>query len=235
MQHELLIRMLDAQNRPISPEAFLPAAERSGLIREIDRWVVRRGAALAARGHAIELNISADSLGDSDFATTVERELTLSGADCSLIIIELTETALLRDEDAARAFIERAQRLGCRLALDDFGTGYGGFTYLKRLDVDYLKIDIEFVRDLPSNAASQHVVRAVVSLARGFGHKTVAEGVEDVETLRLLREMRVDYAQGYQLGRPAPLQDMLTLPATAVLASSASAQIHASDPRDERG
>jgi hypothetical protein len=84
--------------------------------------------------------------------------------------------------------------LGCRIALDDFGTGYGGFTYVKRLPVDYLKIDIEFVRDLPRNDASQHVVRAIVQLARDFGQKTVAEGVEDDETLTILREFGVDYA-----------------------------------------
>ena len=209
VQHELLIRMLDTDGSPIPPGLFLPAAERYGLIREIDRWVVRRGTELAAEGHAVELNVSAESLGDPEFATLVERELEESGVDCSLIVIELTETALLRDEAAGRAFIERVQALGCRLALDDFGTGYGGFTYLKRLDVDYLKIDIEFVRDLPRNAASRHVVRAVVNLAQGFGLKTVAEGVEDEETLELLLELGVDYAQGYHIGRPAPAADTL--------------------------
>jgi EAL domain-containing protein (putative c-di-GMP-specific phosphodiesterase class I) len=200
--------MVDLDGSPIPPGLFLPAAERYGLIREIDRWVVRRGAALSAKGHAVELNISADSLGDPEFATMVERELLTSGADCSRIVIELTETAVLRDEDAGHDFVKRIQRLGCRLALDDFGTGYGGFTYLKQLQIDYLKIDIEFVRDLPSNEASQHVVRAVVNLAQGFGQKTVAEGVEDAETLELLRVLGVDYAQGYHLGRPAPVSDV---------------------------
>lgn len=213
VQHELLIRMLDVDGSLIPPGAFLPAAERYGLIREIDRWVVRQAAALSAQGHAIELNISADSLGDANFVTMVEQELRRSGADCSLIVIELTETALLRDEDAARHFIERVKHLGCQLALDDFGTGFGGFTYLKRLDVDYLKIDIEFVRDLPRNQASQHVVRAVVGLARDFGQKTVAEGVEDADTLELLRDLGVDYAQGYHIGRPAPVGPRLALSA----------------------
>ena len=213
VQHELLIRMLDEDGRPIPPGLFLPAAERYGLIREIDRWVVRRGTELAAQGHAVELNVSAESLGDPEFATLVERELEESGVDCSLIVFELTETALLRDEEAGRAFIERVQALGCRLALDDFGTGYGGFTYLKRLAVDYLKIDIEFVRDLPRNAASRHVVSAVVSLAEGFGLKTVAEGVEDAETLEMLLDLGVDYAQGYHIGRPAPAAETLELSA----------------------
>ena len=211
VQHELLIRMLDVDGTLVAPGHFLPPAERYGLIREIDRWVVSRAAGLAAQGHAVELNLSAESIGDANFATMVERELELSGADCSLIVIELTETALLRDEDAGRRFIELVQRLGCQLALDDFGTGYASFTYLKRLAVDYLKIDIEFVRDLPRNAASRHVVRAVVNLAQGFGQKTVAEGVEDAETLDLLRELGVDFAQGYHIGRPAPLGETLVL------------------------
>jgi EAL domain-containing protein (putative c-di-GMP-specific phosphodiesterase class I) len=211
VQHELLIRMLDVDGTLVAPGHFLPPAERYGLIREIDRWVVSRAAGLAAQGHAVELNLSAESIGDAYFATMVERELQLSGADCSLIVVELTETALLRDEDAGRRFIELVQRLGCQLALDDFGTGYASFTYLKRLAVDYLKIDIEFVRDLPRNAASRHVVRAVVNLAQGFGQKTVAEGVEDAETLDLLRELGVDFAQGYHIGRPAPLGETLVL------------------------
>jgi EAL domain-containing protein (putative c-di-GMP-specific phosphodiesterase class I) len=209
VQHELLIRMIDEDGSAIPPGLFLPVAEEYGLIREIDRWVVGQAAALAAEGHALEINLSAESLGDPDLYAVVERELTTRGVDPSLIVFELTETALLRDEDAARSFIERVERLGCKLALDDFGTGYGGFTYLKRLPVDFLKIDIEFVRDLAQSPSSAHVVRAVVSLARGFGQKTVAEGVEDAETLALLGELGVDYAQGFGIGRPAPVAQVL--------------------------
>jgi PAS domain S-box-containing protein len=208
VQHELLIRMMDEDGSPIPPGLFLPIAEEYGLIREIDRWVVGQAAALAAKGHPLEVNLSAESLGDPDLYSVVERELAAHGADPSLIVFELTETALLRDEGAARSFIERVEKLGCKLALDDFGTGYGGFTYLKHLPVDSLKIDIEFVRDLPQSPSSEHVVRAVVSLARGFGQKTVAEGVEDAETLELLRELGVDYAQGYFIGRPVPIAEV---------------------------
>ena len=95
--------------------------------------------------------------------------------------------------------------LGLRVALDDFGTGYGGLTYLKRLQVELVKIDIEFVRDLPKNPESQHVVKAIVNLAQGFGRKTVAEGVENEKTLELLDRLGVDYAQGFWIGRPEPL------------------------------
>ncbi len=104
--------------------------------------------------------------------------------------------------------------LGCGLALDDFGTGFGSFTYLKRLPISYLKIDIEFVRDLVTNPANQHVVRAIVSLAQAFGLQTIAEGVEDEPTVQLLSDEGVDYAQGFYLGRPAPLDDSRPKPAT---------------------
>ncbi len=111
----------------------------------------------------------------------------------------------MEDDAAAVRFVETAQALGVPIALDDFGTGYGGFSYLKNLEMHCLKIDIEFVCDIATNPASQRVTEAVVGLARGFGLKTVAEGVEDVETLGLLAAIGVDYVQGYGLGRPAPL------------------------------
>jgi PAS domain S-box-containing protein len=209
VQHELLIRMLDDDGGIIPPGAFLPVAEQYGLIGEIDRWVIARAAEIAGRGHPVEFNMSAESLGDPAFADLVRSELERTGADPADVVIELTETAILRDEEAGRAFLDRVSALGCKVALDDFGTGYGGFTYLKRLPVDYLKIDIEFVRDLPRDPASQQVVRAVAMLAAGLGKQTVAEGVEDEETLELLRRFGVDHAQGYGIGRPAPVEERL--------------------------
>jgi EAL domain-containing protein (putative c-di-GMP-specific phosphodiesterase class I) len=209
VQHELLIRMHDEDGALVPPGLFLPVAEEYGLIREIDRWVIRNACGLAAGGHPVEVNLSADSLGDPTLLAFVEQELARTGAEPAHIVFELTETGLLRDEDSAQSFIEGVSRLGSRVALDDFGTGYGGFTYVKRLPVDFLKIDVEFVRDLAQNAASQHVVRAVVNLARDFGHRTVAEGVEDDETLELLRGLGVDFAQGFGIGRPAPLDQVL--------------------------
>jgi EAL domain-containing protein (putative c-di-GMP-specific phosphodiesterase class I) len=111
----------------------------------------------------------------------------------------------MRDTKAAETFTHYLVKLGCGLALDDFGTGFGSFTYLKSIPVDYLKIDVEFVRNVGSSRPNQHLVKAVVNLAHGFGKQTIAEGVEDEWTLRLLREYGVDFAQGYHLGRPAPL------------------------------
>jgi PAS domain S-box-containing protein len=206
VQRELLIRMRDSgSERVIAPGAFLPVAEELGLIREIDRWVVDRAAEIAATGVPVELNVSARSICDADLVAHIERALQRSGADPRTLVFEITETALVSDRIAAEAFVGRLHQLGCRVALDDFGTGFGTFTYLKQLAVDYLKIDREFVRDIERNSASRRVVEAVVSLANGFGLQTVAEGVEDERTLELLRELRVDYGQGFLIGRPAPL------------------------------
>ena len=120
-------------------------------------------------------------------------------------MFEITETALIRDISKGEGFARGVAGLGCRLALDDFGTRFGTFTHLKRLAIDYLKIDIEFVRDLVSSPANQHVVKAIVNLAEGFGCETIAEGVEDGDTLNLLKDFGVDFTQGYYLGRPSPL------------------------------
>ena len=209
VQHELLLRMVEEDGSLVAPADFLPAAEEHGVITDVDRWVMREAVGLAARGQAVELNLSAHSIGDLSLLDDFSRLVRSSGADPSLIVIELTETALLSDEAAELSVVERAQQLGCRVALDDFGTGYGGFSYLKRLPFDLLKIDREFVRDLVDNAGSRQVVEAVVGLARGFGQQTVAEGVEDERTLELLREMGVDLVQGYLLARPAPVEDVL--------------------------
>ncbi|HUA74246.1 MAG TPA: EAL domain-containing protein [Solirubrobacteraceae bacterium] len=206
VQRELLIRMRDpGSERVIEPAAFLPVAEELGLIREIDRWVVGRAVEIAATGASVELNVSARSICDVDLVAHIERALQRSGADPKTLVFEITETAVVSDRIAAEVFVGRLRQLGCRVALDDFGTGFGSFTYLKQLAVDYLKIDREFVRDLGRNPASRRVVEAVVNLADGFGLQTVAEGVEDEHTLELLRELRVDYGQGFLIGRPAPL------------------------------
>ncbi len=202
---ELLLRMVGRDGEIIRPGSFLPAAEKYGLIAEIDRWVVTQAIQLVAAGRRVEANLSAESIGDVQLLSLIQRELHKTQATPSDIVFEITETALMRDPKA-QAFAHGLVELGCGLALDDFGTGYGSFTYLKTLPVQFLKIDIEFVRRLGSNPANQHVVKAIVSLAQGFGQQTIAEGVEDEETLELLREYGVDFAQGFHLGRPAPIQ-----------------------------
>ena len=207
VQHELLLRMQKPDGGLALPGDFLTVAEEHGLIRAIDGWVLRRAAAIAGSGHPVQVNLSAASLGDATLATAVEDALRAANADPRDVVIEITETAVIRNEAAASAFLDHMRRLGCLVALDDFGTGYGGFRQLKSLPVDILKIDVEFVRDLPASRASRHVVEAVVSLARAFGQRTIAEGVENRETLALVVQLGVDFAQGHHLGRPRPLHD----------------------------
>lgn len=205
VQEELLIRMLDGNGGLVAPGRFLPTAERFGLIKDIDHWVVARAVKLACEGRNVEVNLSGASIGDLDMLAVVERELQESGADPSKLVFEITETALMQNAETGEKFARRLSEIGCGFALDDFGTGYGGFTYLKRLPVQFLKIDIEFVLGMKESSQDRHLVTAVVNLAQGFQSKTIAEGVEDQETLELLRECGVDYAQGYHLGHPAPL------------------------------
>ena len=211
VQRELLIRMRDAPAadkpaRLIGPGEFLPVAEEFGLITEIDRWVIDLGIEIAATGLAVELNVSGRSISSPGLVDHIEHAIQRTGADPNQIVFEITETALVSDEPAARRLVESLHALGCKVALDDFGTGYGGFTYVKQLPVDFLKIDIEFVRDVRTNSASRHVIQSIVSLAAGFGLKTVGEGVEDEASLHLVRELGVDYGQGFHIGRPAPLE-----------------------------
>jgi PAS domain S-box-containing protein len=204
---ELLLRMIGRNGEVILPGAFLPVAERYGLITEIDRWVITQAVRLAAKSNrTIEANLSATSVEAADLLLFIERQIERDGADPANLVFEITETALMKDITAGMEFSRGLREIGCGLALDDFGTGYGSFTYLKNLPLTYVKIDIEFVRDLTTNSANRHVVAAMVSLAKAFGLQTIAEGVENEETLTLLRANGVDFAQGYHLGQPRPVE-----------------------------
>jgi diguanylate cyclase (GGDEF)-like protein/PAS domain S-box-containing protein len=204
VRHELLLRLLEPDGAVVMPGEFLPVCEQTALIGEIDWWVIRRAAQLAGAGSPVQANISARSVGDPDVLEHIERCVEQYGVAPGNLVFEITETAVVEGEHAARKFVERLHALGCGAALDDFGTGYGTLTYLKQIPVDHLKLDIEFVRDVVENEASRHVIQAVVALARDFGLQTVGEGVEDGATLELLRELGVDFAQGFHIARPAP-------------------------------
>jgi len=201
---ELLVRMIDHDGSIIGPGRFLPAAEQYGLIEDIDCWVLAQAIERAARGLKVHFNISGKTLGSRRLINVLLRGLDETGADPALLVCEITETALAEDEAVAEAFVHELSRLGCEIALDDFGTGYGGFTYLKRLPVALIKIDIQFIRDLVESPQNQHVVKAIVNLAHGFERQTIAEGAETQATLDLLEEYGVDYAQGFAVGRPTP-------------------------------
>jgi EAL domain-containing protein (putative c-di-GMP-specific phosphodiesterase class I) len=169
------------------------------------------------------VNLSGRSTGDVELLALIEHELEHTGVDPARLIFEITETTAVANIPAAQAFAARLAELGCRFALDDFGAGFGSFYYLKHLPFDYLKIDGEFVRHCGESATDQLIIQAVVDIARGLGNRTVAEQVGDDETMALLRRMGVDQAQGFFLGRPAPLEEWLDrLPAPCGPSSSAS-------------
>jgi PAS domain S-box-containing protein len=206
VQEELLVRMIGEDGGLVMPGVFLPPAERFHLVPIIDRWVICEAARLAAE-RRVEVNLSGQSIGDASLVEFVETQLREAGADPSNVVFEITETAAARDIGHATQLAERLSALGCGFALDDFGTGYGSFTYLKHLPVDYIKIDMEFVRNLRPGSPDVQVVSAIIDVARKFGIQTVAEGVESQETLELLGELGADFAQGYHLGFPAPVEN----------------------------
>jgi diguanylate cyclase (GGDEF)-like protein/PAS domain S-box-containing protein len=210
-QHELLLRMLDEHGEVIPPAAFLQIAERFDLMQEIDRWVVARAIRHMGEQKAVgrelvfEVNISGSSTGDPELLKIIERELADTGVDPVNLVLEVTETTAVANIPLAQQFAARLAELGCRFALDDFGAGFGSFYYLKHLPFDLLKIDGEFVRSCTTSTTDQLLIRAAVDIARGLGKKTIAEYVGDAETVELLRELGVDYAQGFHIGRPGPL------------------------------
>jgi EAL domain-containing protein (putative c-di-GMP-specific phosphodiesterase class I) len=207
--HEALLRLADEPDgRLVAPGRFLPAAERYGLVRDIDRMVIDEVAALlSATGDErtrIAVNLSALSVTDATMLAYVERRLQWHGVTPSQLVIEITETAAISDMDSARSFCAGALALGCEVALDDFGAGFGSFQYLKHLPFSYLKIDGDFIRRLPVSRTDQLVVRALAGVVRGMGAQTIAEFVGDETTIEMLRSYGVDYAQGFAVGRPQP-------------------------------
>ncbi len=204
VSHELLLRLRERDGTIRAAGWFLAAAEYSGAIHELDRWVIGEAARLAGAGYRVELNLSAESLAHDDLIDHFIASISAHGADPARLVVDLKEAALTRDE-TVRTFIHRLRGLGCEFALDDFGGGLATFQHLERLPIGYLKIDHEFVREVRTSDASRRAVEAVVALARAFGQRTVAAGVEDLETLQTLRMMGIGYAQGYLTGRPAPL------------------------------
>lgn len=218
--YEALIRLADDPDQPLTPPcSFLPAAERYGLIQEIDRMVVGKVVALMGgelatdRGHTartagsaenarVAVNLSALSITDRGMLAHIEQQLIRYEVDPERLVVEVTETAAIGDMRRAQTFCEGVHTLGSSVALDDFGAGFGSFQYLKHLPFRYLKIDGDFIRTLPTSRKDQLVVQALVGVARGMGKQTIAEYVGDEPTMRLLRGYGVDFAQGFEIGRP---------------------------------
>jgi len=193
----------------ILPGGFMPAAERFGLIHSIDRWMVaktiRTLAGLRDEGHTLHfaINLSGRAFEDASLLPLIKAVLKETGLDPSWLTFEITETAAIANLNAAVRFIEALREIGCRFALDDFGSGFCSFTYLKHLPVDTLKIDGSFVQSLPNAPVDQAMVKSMNQVAHALGKKTIAESVENIETLDLLKELGVDFAQGHYLGKPS--------------------------------
>jgi EAL domain-containing protein (putative c-di-GMP-specific phosphodiesterase class I) len=206
--YEALVRLADDPDAPpLAPGAWMGAAERYGLIREIDRMVVTKAVAQLSqepRGVSIAVNLSALSIVDGGMLGHIERELRSHSVAPQRLTLEVTETAAISDMASAQAFCEGAAALGCPLALDDFGVGFGTFYYVKRLPFSYLKIDGEFIRGLCDSEHDRLMVKALVDVAKGMKMRTIAEWVGDEDTLALVGELGVDGAQGFQVGRPHP-------------------------------
>lgn len=208
--YESLIRMVGSDGRLITPNHFIPVAENMGLIHDIDLWVVSHAIDVlrdmpAHQSHiAMNINLSSYAFQDKALLPTLRKKLEQTGVRAERITFEITETAAIANYDQTRKMILQLRELGCQFALDDFGAGFNSFRHVKEFPVDYLKIDGSFIRNLAKDTVDQSLVRSMIDIAKTLGKKTVAEFVEDRESLELLYEWGADYAQGYYIGKPLP-------------------------------
>lgn len=216
LHFELLIRMMGEDNKLIPPGAFLPAAERYNLIVQLDSWVVKEAFSLLAQNLVfqehldfISINISGQSLADDIYQDFVICQLEASGVSPDKICFEITETAAISNLGRANTFIAKMSDLGCRFALDDFGSGLSSFAYLKNLPVDYLKIDGMFVKDIIEDPIDHAMVKSINQIGQVMGMRTIAEFVENNTIKGMLKEIGVNYAQGYGISKPLPFEEIL--------------------------
>jgi len=206
---EVLVRMVSERGELVSPMAFIPAAERFGTMASIDRWVIRRMLCWLNENEqhihpsdVYSINLSGQSLCNDSFLQFCINELTVSRVNPTHICFEITETAAISNWSHANQFVSALKSRGCKFALDDFGSGMSSFTYLKKLAIDYIKIDGAFVSDMLSDPVDQVMVEAINQIGQVMGIKTIAEFVENPEILNLLKEIKVDYAQGFGVHVP---------------------------------
>jgi EAL domain-containing protein (putative c-di-GMP-specific phosphodiesterase class I) len=209
---EVFLRLRNADGSESKPMDFMPAAERYHLMPSVDRWVLQTAfAAIGAgvlklpKGRSVAVNVSSQTLADPQFLEFVVECLDRSGVQPAQVCFELAESAVAAHLSHAARFIAVLHGLGCQFALDDFGSGLGSFANLKQLSMDYLKIDGSFIRGLGGDDVSVAMVTAMIDLARSLGIKVVAEQVETEQAFEVVRALKVDFVQGYAVGRPAPL------------------------------
>jgi diguanylate cyclase (GGDEF)-like protein len=216
--HEVLLRMRGADGKLVAPDAFLPAAVRFGLMAEIDTWMIENaiGALAEYRKEQPDLkfsiNLSVNAFESENLAVFVSSQLSRHKVPADAIVFEITESLAVRHLDHVEQQISSLRQVGCQLALDDFGTGYSSFSHLKRLSVDFIKIDGCFIRDLVTSPVDQKMVRMIAEIGREAGMKTIAEYVQSRAALDLLCELGVELAQGYYIGRPAAVPSRRSMP-----------------------
>ncbi len=220
---ELLIRMVDESGNIVPPMAFIPSAERYGLMPSIDRWVLRNALATMTRISAVNgrdavgmcsINLSGATIGDETFLEYVREQLDRFDLPRDMICFEVTETAAIANLERASRFIEELKELGCFFSLDDFGSGMSSFGYLKHLPVDFIKIDGGFVKDMAEDPIDRAMVEAINNVGHVMGKQTIAEFVDSDLVMKALGEIGVDFAQGYWLGKPKPFEPRLKVAAS---------------------
>jgi diguanylate cyclase (GGDEF)-like protein/PAS domain S-box-containing protein/excisionase family DNA binding protein len=228
VHHEILVRMRDEAGGYVLPSTFVELAESLSLVQEIDIYVVERLLAFMQQHNQLGkklryfVNLSRVSISDQRWIRRFMTLLKTSGVDPSQLVFEITETAAMSEIDVTLTFISRLKDFGCRFALDDFGAGFSSFYYLKRFEVDYLKIDGSFIRDLASDEGSRLFVRALNEVANGLSKQVVAEWIESPEVLRILINMGAQYGQGYLFSQPVPLEETIILPAARPIRARSS-------------
>ena len=214
--YEVLIRMKDEEGEYVLPYRFIPAAERYQLMSSIDRWVVHTSIMHMLNNTnnkdvSLAINLSGQSINEDDFLQFVIDEISKYSIDASRICFEITETAAVNNLSQAVSFIESLKQYKCRFSLDDFGTGVSSFEYLKRLPVDYLKIDGTFIKQMHDSNVDQAMVKAINEVAKVMGMQTIAEFVENEDIYRILHDIGVNFAQGYWVSKPKPIDKIIPL------------------------
>lgn len=213
--YEILLRIQNDNGTWDSPDEFIQAAEKCNRMRSVDRWVISQIFAWLENHHqelnntGLSINLSAQSLDDESFSAFINDYLDTSPFPCNMITFEITETSLVKHIDKARKLVEGIKSKGCKFSLDDFGTGYSSYSYLKDFPVDHVKIDGVFIKDILTDSSSYAMVKSITEISHHMGKKVVAEFVESEAILVVLRELEVDFAQGYYLGQPTPIKNLL--------------------------
>ncbi len=210
--YEALVRMIDQDGSLVMPDKFIPALESTGEMALLDRWVIKHAIALLSQSpllKKIAINLSAQAFKDKALVSIITDALSANNVAAEAITFELTESASLLDIVETKKVISELHQLGCSFAIDDFGSGFSSFAYLKELPADYIKLDGSFIRNLHKDKVDRALVHSIIKVVKALGRQTVAEFVENEEILTFLEQNGVDYAQGYHLGKPMPIESIV--------------------------